>query len=52
MLEIYERLSKVNAGPDDDGNIDATVKRLSDDEGKSIAHDIARLAFDAVESPQ
>ena len=52
MLEIYERLSKViNAGPDDDGNIVATAKRLSDDEAKSIAHDIVPLAFDAVRSP-
>lgn len=38
---------KVNAGPDDDANIDAAVKRLS-----GIAHDIVRLAFDAVKSPQ
>jgi hypothetical protein len=45
MAEIYERLTKVKAGPDDDGDIDATVKRLSDEEAKSIAHDIVGLAF-------
>jgi hypothetical protein len=37
LEEIYRRLSHV------DGNIEATVKRLSPEEARSIAHDIVVL---------
>jgi hypothetical protein len=45
MLRIYERLSHVEAGPGNDGNIDATTKRLTDEEARSIADDIVGLTF-------
>ena len=45
MLDIYNRLSYVEAGPGDDGKIDATVKRLTDQEACSIADDIVSLVF-------
>jgi hypothetical protein len=45
MLDIYNRLSYIEAGPGDDGNIDATVKRLTDQEARSIADDIVSLVF-------
>jgi hypothetical protein len=45
MLDIYNRLSYVEAGPGDDGKIDATVKRLTDQEARSIADDIVSLVF-------
>jgi hypothetical protein len=45
MLDIFNWLSYVQAGPDDDGNIDATVKRLTDEEACSIANDIVSLVF-------
>jgi hypothetical protein len=44
---IYRRLSHGEAGPGDDGNIDATTKRLTDEEAKSIASDIVSLFFEA-----
>ena len=48
LLEIAERLTKIRAGRDDDGDLDATCKRLSDDEAKSIAHDIVAIAFEEI----
>jgi hypothetical protein len=45
MLEILQRLSHVKAAPSDDGDIDATVKRLTDEDARSIAHDIVELVF-------
>jgi hypothetical protein len=45
MLDIYNRLSYVEAGPGDDGKIDATVKRLTDQEARRIADDIVSLVF-------
>jgi hypothetical protein len=49
MLGIAERLTKVKAGPGDDGNIDATCKRFSDEEASSIAKDIVAIAFEEME---
>jgi hypothetical protein len=45
LRAIYGRLSHVEAGPGDEDNIDATTKRLSDEEARWIAHDIVSLAF-------
>jgi hypothetical protein len=47
LLAIAERLTKAKAGPGDDGNIDATCKRLTDQEARSIAEAIVGIAFDA-----
>ena len=47
LREIYHRLSHVEAGPDDDGTIDATIKRLTDEEANKLASDIVSLFFEA-----
>jgi hypothetical protein len=43
LQQILHRLSCVDAGPGDDGNIDPTTKRLSDQVARQIAQDIVRL---------
>jgi hypothetical protein len=48
MMDILNRLSSVMSGPEDDGNISATIKRLSDPEVKAIADDLVGLAFDEI----
>ena len=45
MLDIYNYLSYVKAGRGDDGDIDATVKRLTDQEARRVADDIVSLVF-------
>jgi cytochrome c553 len=49
LAEIVKRLRKIKAGSGDDGDIDATVKRLSDDDAREIAQDIVRVAFEKME---
>src|SRR5690349_13318293 len=48
LLGIKERLTK---GPGDDGDIDATCKRLSDEDARSVAEDIVGIAFEEMERP-
>jgi hypothetical protein len=43
LQKIYARLSHVEAGPEDDGSIEATVKRLSDQEVSEIADEVFDL---------
>ena len=43
LQEILSRLSHTEAGPDDDNNIHATVKRLEEKEARHLAHEIIRL---------
>src|ERR1700686_164785 len=45
MLDIYNYLSYVKAGPGDEGDIEATVKRLTDQEARRVADDIVSLVF-------
>lgn len=44
--QIIHDLTHVEAGPGDDGNIDATTKRLTDDEAKRIAGEILSVYHD------
>ena len=49
LHEIARRLTKVKAGPGDKGDIDATCKRLSDEEAEAIARDIVGVAFGEIQ---
>jgi hypothetical protein len=40
---IYDDIAWVEAGPGDDGNIDATIKRMIDDDVRSVADAIFAL---------
>jgi hypothetical protein len=44
-LSLVICLSYIEAGPGDDGNIDGMVKRLTDQEARSIADEIVSLVF-------
>lgn len=46
MRAIYARL--VEAGPGDDGKIDATTKSLSDEQARTIASEIVSLVFSEI----
>jgi hypothetical protein len=49
LREILERLTKVKSGFGDASNIEATFKRLSDEEAKEISQDIVGVAFDEMD---